>query len=172
MPGPVFLEGDRLTLCLVEPEDATFLACQYNNPKIRYQMGDRSKPYSKEFLKERIQTRDDETGFLLYHDDSAVGHVALKHIDLRASTAELGYLIIPNKQGNGYATEAADLCLTHAFDEIGLHKVWARVMEGNTASRRVLEKLEFQQEGTLRDQFYWDGEYVDEYRFGLLQSER
>lgn len=44
---------------------------------------------------------------------------------------------------NGYATEAADLSLTHAFEGLGVHKVSAVVVEGNDASMRVLENWAF-----------------------------
>lgn len=59
----------------------------------------------------------------------------------------------------------------YAFDEMGLHKVIAGVLDGNEASMRVLEKLGFEQEGVLREHENSFGEYKDRYLFGLLRSE-
>ena len=110
--------------------------------------------------------------FLVCREETPVGSAFLVDVDLVGQNAELGYWITPDEQGNGYATEAAELCLTHAFDELGLHKVWARTVEDNAASKRVLEKLGFQREGVLREHWHGFGRYVDEHRFGLLESER
>jgi RimJ/RimL family protein N-acetyltransferase len=116
------------------------------------------------------QKLDDDTYhmFLICRGETPVGSVALKDIDLKGRKAELGYWMAPGEQGDGYATEAAELCLVHAFEELGLHKVWARTVGDNEASNRVLEKLGFQREGILEDHWYGIGRYVDEYRFGLL----
>lgn len=120
-----------------------------------------------------VETTEDTVQFLVCRDDTPLGHVVLTELDTQARTGELGWIAIrPDEQGNGYATEAVDLCIKHAFDDRNLHKVWAQIIEGNEASMRVLEKLRFQQEGVLRQQEYVDGEFVDVYRYGILSSER
>jgi RimJ/RimL family protein N-acetyltransferase len=58
----------------------------------------------------------------------------------------------------------------YAVDDRGLHRVTARGFETNDASRRVLEKVGFEREGTLRDHYYVDGEYVDAHVYGLLDG--
>lgn len=57
------------------------------------------------------------------------------------------------------------------FRERGFHKVFAHVVEPNTPSIRVLEKLGFRQEGVLRAETLLDGEYVDTRRYGMLKRE-
>lgn len=171
MPGPVFLAGKRLTLRLPQPEDYELLAGHYNDPSVRRQFGDIRIPMTTEAVA-NFFGGDEVFDFLACHDGTPVGHVFHRRVDLEGRNAELGYLIAPDQQGKGYATEASDLCLTHAFDGLGLHKVWARVQAGNDASMRVLEKLGFRQEGVLREHWYGFGDHVDEYRFGLLRSER
>jgi len=54
--------------------------------------------------------------------------------------AEVGYWIARDSWGQGYATEAVRRCLRLLFDSVGVGLVWASVMPGNPASRRVLEK--------------------------------
>ncbi|WP_226042748.1 GNAT family N-acetyltransferase [Natrinema sp. DC36] len=173
MPGPVFLEGRRLTLRTLEPEDYEFVARHFTNPSMRHGgFEDIRNPITPKDIKQRIEEADDFHAFLAYREETPVGSAYLIDVDLEGRNAELGYWITPDEQGNGYATEAAELCLAHAFDELGLHKVWARTVEDNEGSKRVLEKLGFQQEGVLREHWLGYDRYVDEYRFGLLESER
>ena len=77
-----------------------------------------------------------------------VGAVALKHEDdsylvWGSDEAELGYWIGVPFQGRGYATEAAAEVLRYAFEDEGIHAVWAGYYDGNERSRRVQEKLGF-----------------------------
>lgn len=172
MTGAVFMRGERLTLTTIHPADYAFVQEQFNDPAIRQQAGV-SLPLTKDAVADFVEETEDTVQFLVCRDETPIGHVVLTELDTQASTGELGWVVIVRaEQGNGYATEAADLCLTHAFDDRGLHKVWARVNEGNEASIRMLEKLGFQREGVLREQEYADGERVDVYRYGLLSSER
>jgi len=120
----------------------------------------------------RVEATDDFHVFLACPDDTPVGSAFLVDVDLDVRNAELGDVMTPDEQGNGYATDAAGLCLTHAFDELGPHKVWAQTVEDNGASKRVLEKLGFQQEGVLREHGHGFGRYTDLHLFGLLESER
>lgn len=173
MPGPVFLKGDRLTLRIVQPEDYEFVARHYTNPSMRHgAFEDIHTPITADDVATMVEDTEDYHLFLACREETPVGSAFLIDVDLEGRNAELGYWITPDEQGNGYATEAADLCLTHAFDELGLHKVWARTVEDNAASKRVLEKLGFQHEGVLREHWQGFGRYVDEHRFGLLESER
>lgn len=170
MPGPVYLEGDRLTLQTVEPEDEEFVQSHWNAPEFRHWFA-KSDPIDGRRLETFLDTEDD-VHLLPCRDGSPVGFLWLFHIDDVAGRGEVGYWIVPEEQGKGYATEAAELGLRYLFDERGLHKVVARVLEGNTPSRRVLEKLGFEEEAHLRDHYHVDGEYVDAYLFGLLADER
>lgn len=172
MPGPVFLEGDRLTLRTVRPEDYEFVARHFTEPSMRHGgFEDIRTPVTPDGVAARVEA-DDFHMFLACREGTPVGSAFLVDVDLEGRNAELGYWITPDEHGNGYATEAADLCLTHAFDQLGLHKVWARTVSDNEGSKRVLEKLGFQKEGVLREQWRGLDRYVDEYRYGLLESER
>lgn len=172
MPGPVYLEGERVTLCTVQPEDYEFFVRNLNDPKVRHAGYETVRaPFYEEDIATEVESEDSHI-FLVCHEGAPVGSASIKGIDREGRKAELSYWIAPDEQGKGYATEAADLCLTHAFDELGLHKVWARTVGDNEASKKVLEKLDFQREGILQEHWYGFGRYVDEHRFGLLRHER
>jgi RimJ/RimL family protein N-acetyltransferase len=57
-----------------------------------------------------------------------------------AGTAELGYRLLPEAWGMGYATEGARALVASAFTGLGLEQVVATTMTVNLASRRVLQK--------------------------------
>lgn len=177
MPGHVFLEGDRLSLRTPTPDDFDYIARHLNDPTVRHGGLEMHRtPIHSEDIEAQFEQGGEEGHdshvFLACQGETPVGSAGLIDVDLEGRKAELGYWIEPDEQGNGYATEAAQLVLTHAFDQLGLHKVWARTVHDNEGSKRVLEKLGFQQEGVLREHWLGLDRYVDEYRFGLLKSER
>jgi RimJ/RimL family protein N-acetyltransferase len=109
---------------------------------------------------------------LFERDGSAlVGSIELDGIDVRRSQAELGYWIRSDRARRGYATEAGRAILLYAYQTLGLHKVRADVAVGNHGSARVLEKLGFAREGTLREDRPIGGTFFDHWRFGLLARE-
>jgi RimJ/RimL family protein N-acetyltransferase len=61
--------------------------------------------------------------------------------------------------------------LRYAFESLRMHKVRADVAVGNGASARVLEKLGFVREGTLREDRPVGNVFVDHWRYGLLARE-
>lgn len=109
MPGAVFLEGERITLRLVESEDYNFLTRLHNDKSVRYQAGNNGQ-HADEDIKDWVAT-DDDADFLVCREEIPVGHILVTHVDWESRNAILRYAIHPDEEGNGYATEAADLCL-------------------------------------------------------------
>ncbi|SQA98850.1 Uncharacterised protein [Cedecea neteri] len=58
-----------------------------------------------------------------------------------------------------------------AFAEVGIRKLVATVTAGNIPSKKVLEKVGFQQEGTLRENYWLNERWQDDWIFGLLARE-
>jgi len=86
-------------------------------------------------------------------------------------SAGLGYCLDEAAWGKGFATEAAGALLQWAFDTLDLNRVQAETDTRNIASSRVLEKLGFVREGTLREDCIVDGEVSDSWVYGLLRRE-
>jgi RimJ/RimL family protein N-acetyltransferase len=177
MPGPVFVEGEDVTLRPVEPEDFEFIQRNRNHPEIRAGRSIFTPTVRAEVERRHEQqiSEDSDTVLLLVCvDDEPVGTVAMvrEHPnDQVYRRGELAYWIAPEQWGNGYATAGSRLLLDYAFDRLNLNKVVARAFDFNEGSRRVIEKLGFTEEGRLRREAFIDGEYVDVYRYGLLESE-
>ena len=100
-----------------------------------------------------------------------VGHMVF-HPWFGARTHEVGWVIARPHQGRGYATEAAQALLAHAFKTLRCHRVIATCQPQNPASWRVMEKLGMRREahfraGLLRP----SGEWWDEYFYAILADE-
>ena len=93
------------------------------------------------------------------------------HVRVEGDEVEVGYLFLPEAWGHGYATEAARALLQWAFDTLDLNRVQAETDTRNAASARVLEKLGFVCEGTLREDCVVNGEVSDSWVYGLLRRE-
>ena len=89
--------------------------------------------------------------------------------DYRSAT--LGYCLDDSAWGQGFATEAADALLQWAFGALDLNRVQSDADTRNTASARVLEKLGFMREGTLRENCIVNGEVSDSWVYGLLRRQ-
>lgn len=75
-------------------------------------------------------------------DGAFLGWWALAVDDDDDQAAELGYRLRRAAWGHGYATEGSRRLLRHAFETVGLARIWADTMAVNTGSRHVLEKLD------------------------------
>ncbi|MFI7607895.1 GNAT family N-acetyltransferase [Micromonospora sp. NPDC049366] len=104
-------------------------------------------------------------------DGAFIGWCGLTRWDPGDRSASLGYCFDDAAWGHGYATEAAHAVLRWAFDTLDLNRVQAETDTRNVASARVLEKLGFVREGTLREDCVVNGEVSDSWVFGLLRRE-
>lgn len=62
------------------------------------------------------------------------------------------------------------MSVEQGFDELGLHRVSATIVEPDVASKRVVEKLGFVHGGTKRNDAFLDGEYVDWDVYAVLRD--
>ncbi len=85
--------------------------------------------------------------------------------------ADLGYELDPEYWGHGYATEAVAGLLEFGFGELDLHRVWAYCLAENQPSWRLLQRLGFRLEGTVRENEFMRGRWWDSQLYGLLASE-
>ncbi|WP_370250104.1 GNAT family N-acetyltransferase [Nocardioides sp.] len=108
---------------------------------------------------------------VIVDDAGFVGWVTVCDWSPPHRSARLGYCLAPRSWGRGYATEAARALLAWGFATLDLHRVQAEVDTRHPASARVLEKLGFRLEGTLREDCVVDGVVSDSWVFGLLRPE-
>lgn len=103
--------------------------------------------------------------------DRLIGTTTLFSLSGPHKRAEIGYSLLPARQGQGLATEALRTVLGHAFGPLGLERIEADVDPRNEPSWRLLEKLGFRREGLLRNRWRVDGEVCDSFLYGLLRED-
>jgi [ribosomal protein S5]-alanine N-acetyltransferase len=104
-------------------------------------------------------------------DGAFVGWCSLTEWNPDYRSALLGYCLDHAMWGHGYATEAAHALLQWAFGTLDLNRVQAEADTRNVASARVLEKVGFVREGTLRENCVVNGEVSDSWVFGLIRRD-
>lgn len=82
---------------------------------------------------------------------------------------ELGYALGSGYWGQGYAGEALEALLEHAFHALDMNRIEADIDPRNDASARLLEKLGFRQEGYMPERWIVHGEKADTAFYGLLR---
>jgi len=86
-------------------------------------------------------------------------------------SAYVGYWVGSHAVMGGVTTAAVALVLDHCFGPVGLHRIEATVRPENIASRRVLEKLGFREEGLFRRYLNVDGAWRDHLCYALTIEE-
>jgi RimJ/RimL family protein N-acetyltransferase len=177
LPTPT-LPTDRLRLRPFGDADADALFALHSNAHVlRYWD---SPPWSERSRAERFiagcRTMAEEgTGARVAIDRASdgefIGWCSLSQWNPDYRSASLGYCFTEAAWGHGYATEAARAVLRWAFDTLDLNRVQAEADTRNIASARVLEKLGFVREGTLREDCVVNGDVSDSWVYGLLRRE-
>jgi len=93
--------------------------------------------------------------------EKKLGCVYIRDIDHKNKKGEYGIFIGEDDvRGKGVGTKAAKLMLRYGFEELGLHRIYLRALEGNDRAVRSYEKAGFVKEGFLVDDAFVDGEYI------------
>lgn len=110
-------------------------------------------------------------GVELIASGELIGDVNLAWRSAEHRGGEIGYVFHPAFAGQGYATEAAHRLLHLAFDDLGLHRVIARVDADNHSSARLAARLGLRQEAHLVKNEWFKGRWSDELDFAILEDE-
>jgi len=94
-----------------------------------------------------------------------IGTCGFTSFDLQNNSAEVGYVLHPDFWGRGFAKEALLRLMAFGFAELRLHRMTARIMTQNEASKRVAEKCGMRREATLVEAMLIKGNFetIDEY---------
>jgi RimJ/RimL family protein N-acetyltransferase len=101
----------------------------------------------------------------------AIGDLMLHYVSATHRQAEVGYILHPDAQGQGLATEAARAIVDLAFRELKVHRVYGQIDARNTASARVLERVGMRREAHLVENEWVKGEWTDEVIYAVLADE-
>jgi RimJ/RimL family protein N-acetyltransferase len=181
VPEPTYpLRTARLDLRLYTDMDLDELRAMHGRPEIvRYlYWGVQTDEQLRETLPKKVARcalRGEGDGLnvlgVLRETGDVVGEGALFWVSEVHRTGEVGYVVKPEFQGHGYATEIAAEMLRLAFDDLGLRRVVGRLDARNTASAAVLERLGMRREAHLVENEYVKGEWCSELDYAILADE-
>ena len=158
--------------------DAKDLAAALSNKKVQDNLRD-GLPYpyteqdGKEFISAMLSADENETfAFAIMVDDKVVGSIGIfRQGNIHSQTAELGYYIAEEYWGKGIMTEAVKQICAYVFAKSDIIRIYAEPFAYNIASCRVLEKVGYQYEGTLRSNAVKNGKVIDMKMYSLIKEE-
>lgn len=113
----------------------------------------------------------EEFQFFIQCDEKLVGTVSLKNISHMMMYGEIGYDVGQEFQNKGIGTQAVSQFVATIFSKTAIRRLFAYVAEDNLPSRKLLEKVGFQQEGICREHFIINGKPTNEILYGMLRSD-
>ncbi len=170
------LQGRLVTLRPVAENDLELLRQWVNDPELRSQVVDWSPHISAEEQRRWFESTCNDSStlrFMIELAGESVGMAGLWRIDQQAHSAEMGIKIgSTSARSRGLGTDTVRTLTRFAFEDLDLHRLWARILANNSASLRVfIEKCGWHQEGRLRQAAFRDGAYHDVVIVGLLREE-
>ncbi len=172
------LHTTRLLLRPFSESDTDAIFALQSNPRVlRYWDSPpwQDRAQAERFIARCKQIELDEFGVRLaierISDGKFIGWCSLMSWNKDFRSAKIGYCLAEAAWGQGVATEAGRALVRWAFDTLNLNRVQAEADTRNIASGRVLEKLGFLREGTLREDCIVEGEVSDSWVYGLLKRD-
>lgn len=148
-----------------------------NDPDVNQYMETKWSEQTIESITQFVEKQRDSIDSVLFaiinnETGCHIGNIKIGPVHPHYRHADLSYFIGDKTCWNkGLATEAVRLVCRFGFEELGLHRIEAGVYELAVGSWKVLEKNHFKREGMFREQVYFQGSYINVYRYGLLRNE-
>lgn len=174
-------EGEKIRFTAFDPEKdpEVFSRWSHDPEYMRLLDIEPVRPLSPFQVKKQYEAMEKDKGRDLYYfvirtraDDRVIGFVHLFWIEWNHGSARLKLGIgSPQDRGQGYGTEALNMALRYAFDELNLYRLTVMTMEYNTGAIRWLERAGFKPEVRRRQALNRDGRRWDVLSYGLLREE-
>jgi len=171
------LATDRIRLRALNMDDTPEIY-RLRSDEIVLQYLDKAKCPSVEeaqkFLKIVInETKNNQSiiwGMCLESSEKIFGTICFWRIDKFSHRAEIGYGLLPEFHRKGLTSEVLQVVIPYGFEKMDLHSIEARVNPSNLGSIKVLERTGFIKEAYFKENFFFDGKFVDTEVYSLLKS--
>jgi RimJ/RimL family protein N-acetyltransferase len=171
------LHGDRITLRELRPSDAESLFTELASPEVKRFMW--APPPDVDAFRRFIEWTHAERatgkyicyGIVPAGEEGAVGVFELRQLQPGFFRGELGFVMPPRLWGRGIFLEGATLVLDFGFSVVRIHRVEARSAVDNDRGNAALEHIGALREGRLKQAFLRDGVYVDQYLWGIVDTD-
>ncbi|MFV0390091.1 MAG: GNAT family N-acetyltransferase [Pyrinomonadaceae bacterium] len=127
----------------------------------------------EEFLRREMEVRERRTGinFCVFNNQTMIGNIGAKEIDSTNRSAEIGYWIAEDAQGNGIATNACKAIINLLFTEYELNRIVIKCGTENYKSQAIPERLGFTNEGISRQVLWLNDRFIGLSVYSLLKEE-
>jgi ribosomal-protein-alanine N-acetyltransferase len=169
------LTTERLNLRRIRNEDVEEIFF-FRSDKQMQQFLDRDPVASVEeaidwikMVNESIEENQSITwGVALKTEATLIGTISFWNVKKEHHRAEIGYALHPSLQGKGFMQEAMDAVLNYGFKIMKLHSVEANVNPANAKSIKLLERNNFIREAYHRENYYYNGRFLDSAIYSLI----
>ena len=170
------LRGTQIRLRALEPEDLEFLYRMENDFSV-WEISNTQTPYSKWVLRQYLENAHQDIyeakqlrlAICLNETFKAVGLIDLFDFDPKNNRAGVGIVISNESNRNsGIGSEALQLVINYAFNQLQLHQLYANIGSKNEISISLFTKFGFQKIGVKKDWNKINNQYEDEMLYQLI----
>lgn len=111
-------------------------------------------------------------GIALKNEPKLIGTVVYLNFKKENYRTEFGYALHPDYWRKGIMDEVAKAVLDYGFNTLKLHSIEANINPENIASQKLLEKNGFVREAYFKENFFWQGKFLDTAIYSLLNPNR
>lgn len=156
------LTTPRLRLSPFTEHDWPFFLALRRNPEVMRYMGE---ILDEAAIRALFIQRCEEPGIFVIRDNNgaALGDIGLRISHKNPHEADIGYALLPEAQGQGFANEAVAAICDYGFQQLSLWAINAWVLGDNHASARLLEKHGFRRTQVLEKAYQLNGNYYDDW---------
>lgn len=133
----------------------------------------RSSADTAAFITATMKQFGDHNGFQagIWYEGKVAGVIGFHKIDWNNKSTSLGYWLGKGFEGSGLMTQSVKAFVNHAIVELGLNRVEIRAAVENKKSRAIPERLDFTEEGRIRQAEWLYDHYVDHIVYAMLAED-
>lgn len=177
-PFPV-LVTERLLLRAFHPEDDQALFSLRSDKKVMKWLDrplassvDEMTQFIGRIITDLAENNGITWALTVKENPKLMGTIGYWKLDKGNHRAEIGYMIHPELQGKGLMQEAMTVVIDYGFNEMKLHSIEANVNPGNEASIKLLGRNKFVQEAYFKENYYYDGRFLDSVIYSRLTEKK
>lgn len=169
--------SDLVRLRPLEESDVDDILTWVNDPEIVGNLAAfAGEPFSRDqelaWIRQVRASPSDVVFTILGADGRYLGQCGIHQIHARSKVGRLACIIARRQDmGRGRGSAAIRAICDHAFDALGLHKLWLMVFAHNARGRGIYGRIGFREEGVLREEYFHDGRWHDMVRMSVLARE-
>ena len=170
------IEGERIYISPIHPDDAEIFTKWLNNPNITKYLNIHNGLISimgeKEYI-ENYSKKEFHLCIVKKENDELIGNIGLENVDYKNGSAELGIFIgEEDNLAKGYGSEAIKLLTNYGFHELRLHTIYLTLLANNERARKAYEKCGFVECGRRHESMYREGKYIDTICMELINKDK